>query len=132
MLSSLESHYEELSRAGLTVRAVAQGEPKHNERYCGTLAPSVTCLSEDGTSAYTTWGLKQGGLIEFLSPAVLAGGMRAAAAGHKPGTPIGDVRMMPGTFIVDGDGIVRYAYYSKDAADHPPMADLLGAAAALK
>lgn len=29
------------------------------------------------------------------------------------------------TFIVDRDGIIRYAHYGKHAGDHPDIADLL-------
>ncbi len=34
---------------------------------------------------------------------------------------------MPGTFIIDRDGIVRYARYHRDVSDHPPMDELLAA-----
>ncbi|MBW4435677.1 MAG: redoxin domain-containing protein [Pleurocapsa minor GSE-CHR-MK-17-07R] len=131
MLSSLESHHGELERAGLTVLAVAQGEPKHNERYCGSLAPNITCLSDSTTDSYHTWGLQQGKLGELLNVGVIMGGVRAASKGHVGGPVIGDARMMPGTFIVDGAGIVRYAFYATHAADHPPIADLLHAASLL-
>lgn len=40
---------------------------------------------------------------------------------------MGDVFQMPGTFIIDSEGIVRYARYSRHVADHPPTADLITA-----
>lgn len=40
--------------------------------------------------------------------------------------------MLPGTFIVDQQGIIQYAYYSQHAGDHPRIDDLIEAANALK
>jgi peroxiredoxin len=33
--------------------------------------------------------------------------------------------MLPGTFIVDQQGIIQYAYYSEHAGDHPEVGELL-------
>jgi hypothetical protein len=52
-------------------------------------------------------------------------------AGLIPEAPTGDVRMLPGTFIVDRQGRVQFAHYSKHAGDHPEISTLLKATAAL-
>jgi hypothetical protein len=114
-----------IENAGLRLVAVAMGEPKHNERYCGSLAPSVTCLTSEGTEPYTTYGLQLGGAAELMSLDVLKAGARAARQGYLPGAPVGEGRMMPGTFLVNTDGRVVYAYYSKHAGDHPYLPALL-------
>lgn len=101
------------------------GEPKHNERYCGSLAPHVTCLTSDDASPYTAFGLKQGGAAELASIEVVKAGFRAARQGYVPGAPVGDGRMMPGTFLIDRQGKVAYAFYSKHAGDHPYLPALL-------
>lgn len=108
------------------------GEPKHAERYCGKLAPSITCLTNETTKPYETYGLQQGKLGELISPAVIAASVRALAHGSSQGQTIGDAKMMPGTFIVDRQGIIQYTYYSKHAGDHPNIADLIAAANTLK
>lgn len=121
----MEQHNQELKKAGLQVVAVAMGEPKHSERYCKSIAPSVRCLVKKDTEAYKAYGLEQAGLRELLSLNVFTQGLKAATSGHTGGAPIGDVRMMPGTFLVDRQGIVRYTYYSADIADHPSFEELL-------
>lgn len=98
---------------------VAMGEPKHIERYCGKLAPSIDCVARMDTDAYSAYGLQQAGLKEVVSANTLKNGFKAITSGHVGGQIIGDARMMPGTFIVDKQGVIRWAYYSKDVSDHP-------------
>jgi len=101
------------------------GQPKHAERYCGKLAPSMTCLTDETTLPYQTYGLQQGKLSELMSPSVMVASVRAMARGSSQGKPIGDAKMLPGTFIVDQQGIIRYTYYSKHAGDHPAIETLI-------
>lgn len=106
--------------------AIALGKPKHAVRYCGQLAPSIDCYCDgEETAVYTAYGLEQGSASSFLNPSLLKASLRAMSGGHKQGKPTGDVRMLPGSFIVDGDGIIQYAYYSQHAGDHPDLAKLL-------
>jgi peroxiredoxin len=128
----LELHKDELANAKLQVVSVAMGEPKHAERYCGKLAPSITCLTNETTMPYQTYGLQQGKLGELISPAVVVASVRALRRGSSQGETIGDVKMLPGTFIVDKQGIIQYAYYSKHAGDHPKISDLIVATNTLK
>jgi hypothetical protein len=123
----LELHKSEFEKLGARVAAVAIGRPAHAARYC----KSITCLADAACDAYQTYGLRQGGLKELSSLDVMAAGMRAAMNGHLPGMGTGNTLMMPGTFVIDQSGIVRYAYYSKHAGDHPPMPDLMSAAQTL-
>lgn len=108
----------------MQVIAIALGQPRHARRYCGSLAPSITCLSDEGKQGYAAYGLEQGGLRAFLSPDLFKAGARAMRQGYVGGEPIGDVRMLPGTFIIN-QGRIVYAYYSAHAGDHPPMEDLI-------
>jgi peroxiredoxin len=113
---------------GLPVVAIALGQPKHAQRYCGQLAPSIDCYCDgEETAVYTAYGLEQGGTTSILNPGLLKASVRAMSAGYKQGKATGDVRMLPGTFIVDGDGRIQYAYYSEHAGDHPDLDRLLAA-----
>lgn len=105
------------------------GEPKHIQRYCPKLAPSLTCLADEqpGEQAYRTYGLSEGGMKEFVSLDVLKAGMRAFSKGNMGGVPTANPMMMPGTFIVNPNGKLIYTYYSKHAGDHPEIADIVAA-----
>jgi len=126
-LAQLEQHQQELQDAELQIVAVGQGEAKHAQRYCGNLAPSIVCLTDTATDPYHTYGLRQATMREGAanSIAILKASLQAAARGHFQGKPTGDVLMLPGTFIVDKDGRIRYTYYSKHAGDHPTFEDLI-------
>jgi len=111
--------------------AVAMGTPKHIDRYCGRLAPHTACLVRDDTEAYALYGLAQSTAGQMLSFDTLQAGMRAVSRGYLGGLPSGDVMMLSGLFIVDSSGMIRYAYYSKYAGDHPPFAEILESASSL-
>lgn len=126
-LAQLELHKDELKAAGLQLIALGLGKPEHAERYCGTLAPSHACFADTTNDAYYAWGLRQGTLTEGLANSIniLRASAKAARKGHVQGKSTGDIHMMPGTFIVDTNGIVQYAYYSKYAGDDPEITDLV-------
>jgi thioredoxin-dependent peroxiredoxin len=121
----LELHKDDFARLELPVVAVALGQPKHARRFCGRLAPSVRCYCDQEAAVYATYGLEQSSTTSFLSPGLLKATARALAGGFKQGKATGDVRMLPGSFIVDGAGVVQYAYYNRHAGDHPDLARLL-------
>lgn len=126
-LAKLAQHQAELDGAGLQVVAVAMGDPKHIARYCDRIAPDITCLTGDDGSleAYHAYGLQEGGLKQFTSFDALKAGFRAIKGGHAVGKATGNVRMMPGTFLIDAEGRVRWTYYSEHVGDHPDIADIL-------
>jgi len=122
-----------LEAVGLTPINIGIGEVKHARHFCGQLAPGQECLTDNGaTVVYDLYGLREGEIGELLNVNVIVGAVRAFGQGHVGGIPTGNARMMPGTFIVGQDGIIDYAYYSKDAADHPPLASIIAAAQTLK
>lgn len=126
-LAVLEENREQLNRAGLQLLAIGLGQPKHAERYCGKLAPHVTCFSDTVNDGYYAWGLRQGTMAELAAQGmnVLKASAKVLLAGHMQGAATGDINMLPGTFIIDRDGVVQYAYYSKYAGDDPSIETLL-------
>jgi peroxiredoxin len=124
-LAQLEQHHKELQAAGLTVAAIGLGEPKHAQRYCGTLAPSVTCLVNKSKEAYTAYGLRRGSLLQLTGPGVVSAALRAVSRGAVQGQATGDQQMIGGVFVIDQRGLVRYAYYDRHAGDHADFAEIL-------
>jgi peroxiredoxin len=125
MLAQLEQAKAEFTAAGLQVVAVAMGQPKHAAQFCGSLAPSLRCLAHEDAAPYYAYGLSQANMGQLMGINVVKEGMEAATQGFVPGQVIGDPRMMPGTFIVDTQGIIVWRYYGKDVSDHPTNAELL-------
>lgn len=107
--------------------AVGLGQPRHARRYGDRLAPSVDCVTTEEPVLHATYGVERGNVLRMIAPDAMMAGARAAARGQKQGTTTGDAQRLPGTFIVDAGGIVRYTYYSKHAGDHPDLPALLQA-----
>lgn len=121
----MELHHEAIEAAGLRILAVGLGEPKHARHFGGKLAPSVDCLTNEEPTLYEAFGIEKGNILRMLAPDAMAAGARAAREGHRQGQGTGDLQRLPGTFIIDKGGIVRYAYYGKHAGDQPNLEELV-------
>lgn len=125
----MEQHKDEFAALGLNTIAVSIGEPKHARKFCDALSPSVMCLCNQMSGTHLTYGVQNGGLAQLAWPQVMLAGVRAAAQGHVQGNATGDVKILSATFLIDRDGLVRYAYYANHAGDHPNMKELLASVA---
>lgn len=74
---------------------------------------------------FKAFELKQAGPKALLSAGMIMKGVSAMFRGHRIGIPKGDVRQLPGVFIIDTDGRVQFSHFAKGPADHPDADDLL-------
>ncbi len=121
----MELHREEIEAAGLRIVALGLGEPKHARQFGDKLAPNVDCLTNEEPTLHAAFGIERGNILRLMAPDAIRAGARAAARGHSQGQATGDAQRLPGTFIIDRGGIVRYAYYGKFAGDQPELAELV-------
>lgn len=96
----------------------AQGAP-----FFERLDPEARTVADPEGTIARGFGLKRGGLRELFGPSVWACGLRATRKGHGIGRPTGDVRMMPGMFLVR-DGRILWEHRARHAGDHPDLARL--------
>jgi hypothetical protein len=127
LLAQLERAQPAFRAAGVRAVAVAMCQPRQAEAFCGSRAPGITCLCDQGRAAYAAYGLSRGAALQLMGPATIAAGVRAALSGHRQGRTVGDPAMMPGTFAVDADGIVRAVHYARHPGDQPDLPSLLAA-----
>lgn len=121
----MELHREEIEAAGLRIVALGLGEPKHARQFGDKLAPNVDCLTNEEPTLHAAFGIERGNILRLMAPDAIRAGARAASRGHSQGQATGDAQRLPGTFIIDSGGIVRYAYYGKFAGDQPELAELV-------
>ena len=123
----MERHHAELQNAGLQLLAVGLGDSKHAERYCGKIAPSLTCFAATTNDPYYAWGLYQRTREQLVEHGmdIMKASFKALLNWQIQGVATGDINMLPGTFIVDRAGIIRYAYYGQYAGDDPAIDVLL-------
>ena len=107
--------------------AITQGDPRQAQALCDRFQVPFPCLADPRRSGYKAFGLKRGSVLEVFGPAALLRGMQAARKGHHIEKTVGDAFQMPGTFIINRDGVVRYAHYARHVGDHPKTAELIEA-----
>lgn len=112
---------------------ITMGKFDETRAFCGERAPGVSCYADPTQGdGYRAFGLQRGNALQLFGPAVWLQMARvtAGAEGVKAGKPVDDVQMMPGMFVIETDGRVRFAHYSKNISDYPSDATLLAALSA--
>ena len=117
----------DIQAAGGQIVAVTQGEPQQAQALCERMSAPFPCLADRERNAYRTYGLQRGNVLEVMGPATWRRGLQAARKGHHIEKIVGDAFQMPGTFIIDRQGIVRYARYARHSGDPPPVSELVEA-----
>lgn len=110
---------------GARVALVTMGEPEETREFCLRYGVPFVCLSDPRKEAYRAFGLGRGGSREMFGPSSWVRGARATLKGHTVGAPVGDPWQMPGVFVFDAEGEVRYARRAREASDNPSNAELL-------
>jgi peroxiredoxin len=97
-------------------------------------------LLDPDRSSYRSYGLTQGKVMQVLSPRVALPWLRAemSAETRQRGLKGGSFMQMPGTFVIDTGGVVRFrggliqfAHRNKHVADAPANDDILAVVSGL-
>jgi len=110
---------------GFQVVLVGLGTPDRAEAFKKLFSLSFPIICDPEKKLYQTYGLGRSSIVRMASPALLLKGLKTLSRGHAPGVPQGDVMQMPGVFLTDTAGNIRYAHYSKDPSDNPSIETLL-------
>ena len=110
---------------GFQVVLVGLGTPDQAQAFKKQFSLSFPIICDPEKKLYQTYGLGRGSVASLASPTLLLKGLKTLSRGHTPGAPQGDVMQMPGVFLIDTSGNIRYAHYSKDPSDNPPIGTLL-------
>ena len=120
----VQESYSRLKEAGGEVLVVTMGTPELTAVFRTKLDLQFVLLADARREAYQAYGLERGAPSQVIGPRtwlpLLKATFRAGA-----GKPVGDVRQMPGAFVIDRQGIVRYAYYPRRQTDRPSSDELV-------
>jgi peroxiredoxin len=123
----LRDRHEEFVNKGIRVAVVGQGAHEDMQAFLETRPVPFETFADPELASYRAYGLARGSWRQVAySPSVLRAGAAAALEGHVVGTPMGDTRMLPGSFVISG-GVVVYVHRAKTSADTAPIDELLGA-----
>jgi peroxiredoxin len=111
----------------LQIVLIGMGSPEETRAFQQQFDVAFPIVCDPDRELYRACGLREGTLGELVSPGLALRSLKALGRGHLPGIPREDVRQMPGTFIVDRQGLLLLEHYAKSAADHLPPDSMLSA-----
>jgi peroxiredoxin len=126
-VAQLRQHKERFGRLGAQVVLVGLGTTGETADFKKNFDVPFPMIADPQKHLFKAFQLKQGSTTDLLSANMLVKGMSAMFKGHRMGVPKGDVRQLPGVFIIDTGGEIRFQHYAKGPADHPDAEDLLQA-----
>lgn len=111
----------DLQSLGVETFAVSFSPPDVLRSFLAENSQPFPVLSDADRSAYNALGLSRTSFWTFLRPDVIAGYLRMIFRGTKMLKPIpkDDLFQLGGDFIIDRQGVLRFAHLSKDPTDRP-------------
>ena len=113
---ALRNFYPQIQAAGGDVLLVTMNEPEKLATFKKQLQLPFTCLADPQQAAYRAYQCPRGSWWSVLGPAMW---WRATwmLFKHGLGKPVGDVRQLPGSFVIDRQGTIRFVHRSQHSAD---------------
>lgn len=118
-IAALRQDYPQITAAGAEVICVGMGKPYVGKAFKILMSlPFPLLVCGEDLSIYRAYGLQRGKLFQLIGPGVIFRGIRAALNGNRQGKLEGDGFQLPGAFVIDTKGLIRFSHVNKDAADH--------------
>ena len=114
-------------KAGAQVVLVGMGTPSESAEFAEKFKVPFSIVADPQKKLYRRFELKQMSTLGFFSPSLALKGVAAIAGGHSLGLPQGDVRQLPGVFIINTAGEIVYSHFSSNPADHPEAKTIIAA-----
>ena len=114
-------------KAGAQVVLVGMGTPSESAEFVAKFKVPFPIVADPGKELYRKFELRQMSTMEFFSPSVALKGIAAIVGGHGLGRPQGDLRQLPGVFIINTAGQIVFSHFSNNPADHPDSKTILAA-----
>ena len=110
---------DQFQRLGARVVLVGLGTPEETATFKTQFGVPFSMIADPRKHLFKAFQLKQASTMALLSLGMAVKGLSAMVRGHRMGIPKGDVRQLPGVFIIDTDGRIRFSHFASDPADHP-------------
>lgn len=131
-MAQLRLKLPQIEQAGVRVVLVGMGTPEESAAFAEKSGFPFPVISDPGRRLYQAFGLKMASALDLLSPSVAFKALTAMAQGHGVGRPVGDIRQLPGVFIIDTGGRIVFSHIARDPADHPDADTILAALGAMR
>lgn len=123
----LKEGYGKITEAGGQALAVLQSDPAGVAAQAGVRELPFQIICDPHRKLYKAFEIAPAASKNELGGGDTAKKVRdAKMAGFAHGAYEGDELQLPAVFILDRDGIIRFAHYGKNAADLPSVDELAG------
>jgi hypothetical protein len=116
---------DRFAESGFQIILVGLGNPEQSEKFRKDFSPDFSIICDPQKNLFKAYGLGRGSLSDMASPGIFFKGLRTLTRGHTPGLPRGDIFQLPGVFMIDTLGNIRYSHYAKNPSDYPSVESLL-------
>ncbi len=118
-LADLSRLRSEIERSGTGIVLVHPGaEDRAAELFATYDLEDLPRFADPDRVLYRALGLARGSLLQLAGPRVVWRALVATLRGHRAGRKGGDVRQMPGVFLVDRGRLIE-AFRHRDVAERP-------------
>jgi len=122
----LRDQIDAIRARGAELVIVGNGAPNFAAGFREDFALDCPLLVDPELRAYRAAGLRRG-RVELLSPRLPRNALRALRSGARQVGVQGDPWQLGGVFVIRPGGDLTYRYVSREAGDHPPVAEILAA-----
>jgi peroxiredoxin len=124
-VAQLRRNKKGFEKAGAQVVLVGMGTASESAEFAAKFKVSFPIVADPEKKLYRQFELKQMSALGFFSPSVAIKGVSAIVGGHGIGMPQGDVRQLPGVFVINTAGQIVFSHYSRNPADHPDATTII-------
>ncbi len=124
-LEELKTAWPDFKEKSITLAVVVQSTPKRVSGYAERVGFPFLLVPDREKRLYELFGLRKGGVREYMAPSVMGATIRATFKGHMHGRFEGDEFQVPGAFLLSPDGKVVHVHYGKNVSDFGAVRDFL-------
>lgn len=121
---ALRNYYSEIQAAGGDVVLVTMNPIDRLADFKRRLDLPFTCLADPNETAYEAYQSPRGSLWAVAGPAMWGRAIQNLLR-HGFGQPIGDMRRLPSSFIIDQSGTIRFVHRGINSADWASPEELI-------
>jgi NAD(P)-dependent dehydrogenase (short-subunit alcohol dehydrogenase family) len=122
----LRGQVDEIRSRGAELVIVGNGAQSFAAAFRDDFELDCPILVDPDLKAYRAAGLRRG-RVELLSPRLPGNALRAFRSGSRQTGVQGDPWQLGGVFVIRPSGDLMYRAVSREAGDHPPVAEILAA-----
>lgn len=124
-MAQLRLRKNEFLQAGAGLVLVGMGSVTETSQFVRRHHLPFPMIADPEGSLYAAYGLHQASFTSLFSPQLLFKAVSLLGQGYGVGRPVGDIRQLPGVFIIDTRGTIVFRHVGTDPADHPDTETIL-------